>query len=66
MTIPVMYEQLKREKLRLHKARSVLASWGELGDRLRSHLGAGVPCCMPTGFLSLLQHNPVSRTYIEL
>lgn len=29
MTIPVMYEQLKREKLRLHKARYVLASWGK-------------------------------------
>lgn len=28
MAIPVMYEQLKREKLRLHKARYVLASWG--------------------------------------
>ena len=29
MTIPVMYEQLKREKLRLHQARYVLASWGK-------------------------------------
>lgn len=71
MTIPVMYEQLKREKLRLHKARYVLASWEEskteeLRDRLWSHLGTGILCCTRTGFLSLLYHNPVARTYIEL
>lgn len=82
MTIPVMYEQLKREKLRLRKARYVLASWEkgrteERRDRLQSHLGtgihylpdiraSGIPCCSPIGFLSLLHQNPVARTYIEL
>jgi hypothetical protein len=35
MTIPVMYEQLKREKLRLHKARYVLASWGEIVNKTK-------------------------------
>lgn len=80
MTIPVIYEQLKREKLRLHKARCVLASWekgrsNELKDdakepsRNQPLVSLERYACesfrlQAFGFLSLLHQNPVFSSYI--
>lgn len=79
MAIPVMYEHLKREKLRLHKARYVLASWGrnrtkELKADAKEPSGnqpfiilsdalVSHSVLQTFGFLSLLHQNPVVSTY---